>query len=471
MQKLIIYIILLLPMLATAQTDSVKVSYSEERVKNFEKTTLIDEYEKAFGNNRVVKSSLRIAFNRTRSSFLPDRFITPGQSLFRYVEPIFQFEQKIGIDKSLIASFNSYTRKNELVWRKDIGLEARWYYEMKKRVEAGKQQPNITGKYISLKVEANPYSYNQKSSFTEFLIQQGIPVFMFRPTSTYSINWGWQFGNNLDFGFSVGLKHGNKAGVSSDNLWVNERVSSQTSITPFISTNAQTALGLYLPFKRKTTSNYCGFLQCNYEVKQLFKLNFNNAFYLDRYFQNAKIDFAYERKIGRSPFSINSNAVISALNGFKYAITGYREIVLSGPNIAPGIIMTLNTYSPKMSSFQNYNFGLIEQLRYYVGMKNRVSKGKSANNLSGIYIGALVNYQLIAYRGPSLNNNNEPIFSKDSYNGLNLGLGVGYQVQTNRHSFMDVSLNFIRQKASYEDKSRNYNNSMFDFSLKLGLAR
>jgi len=470
MQKLIIYIILLLPILATAQTDSVKVSYSEEKVEKFEKTTLIDEYEKAFGNNRVVKSSLRIAFNRTRSSFLPDRFITPDQSIFRYVEPIFQFEQKIGIDKSLIASFNSYTRKNELVWRKDIGLEARWYYEMKKRVEAGKQQPNITGKYISLKAEANPYRYNPKSRFTEFIIQQGVPVFMFRATSTYSINWGWQFGNNLDFGFSVGLKHGNKSIINSEGIWVNERVSSEIGITPFIATNAQTALGLYLPFKRKTAGNYCDFLQCNYEVKQLFKLNFNNAFYLDRYSQNAKLDFAYERKIGRSPFSINSNAVLNARNGFHYTLIGHREIVVTGPNVA-NHTMVVGTYSPKMISSQNYNFGLMEQLRYYVGMKNRVSKGKSANNLSGLYIGTLVNYQLITDRGPSLNNNNETIISKDSYNGFNVGLGIGYQVQTNRHSFMDVSLNFIRQKVSYEDANRNYSNSMFDFSLKLGLAR
>ncbi|MFD2522373.1 hypothetical protein [Emticicia soli] len=470
MQKLIIYIILLLPMLATAQTDSVKVSYSEEKVEKFEKTTLIDEYEKAFGNNRVVKSSLRIAFNRTRLSFLPDRSFTPYQNIFRYLDPIFQFEQKIGIDKSLVASISTNTNKKESIWRSDIGLEGRWYYEMKKRVEAGKQQPNITGKYISLKVEANPYRYNPTSPFTAFLIQQGRATFMFRPTSTYSINWGWQFGNNLDFGFSVGLKHGNKAGVSNEELWVNEKVSSEKGITPFISINAQTALGLYLPLKRKSSGNYCDFLQCNYEVKQLFKLNVNNAFYLDRYFQNVKLDVAYERKIGRSPFSINSNAVISALNAFRYTPTGYREIAINEPNVA-FTTMIVGTYSPKMSSSQGYNLGLIEQLRYYIGMKNRVSKGKSANNLSGLYIGALANYQLISQRTPWAEASIGPVIYKDSYNELNLGLGIGYQVQTNRHSFMDVSLNFIRQKVSYEDANRNYSNSMFDFSLKLGLAR
>lgn len=46
---------------AQTHTDSLQLNYSEETVTEFKKTTLIDEYEKAFGGHRLVKSGLRLA--------------------------------------------------------------------------------------------------------------------------------------------------------------------------------------------------------------------------------------------------------------------------------------------------------------------------------------------------------------------------------------------------------------------------
>ncbi|RYD68821.1 MAG: hypothetical protein EOP53_28210, partial [Sphingobacteriales bacterium] len=46
MKTLVTCFVLLFPLLVLAQTDSVSVNYSEEKVESFEKTTLIDEYEK-----------------------------------------------------------------------------------------------------------------------------------------------------------------------------------------------------------------------------------------------------------------------------------------------------------------------------------------------------------------------------------------------------------------------------------------
>lgn len=259
MKNLIIYLILLFPLFAKAQTDSTKVSFSEEKVENFEKTTLIDEYEKAFGNNRVVRSSLRVSLSGLPSTLLSSQVQYPIRNFIRDLNPVLQFEQKISVDKSLIASFSGNRHKDDLFWNADIGLEGRWYYQMRERVEAGKQQPNITGRYISLKVEANPYRYNPiYEVFREF----GVRTFMFRATSTYSFNWGWQFGNNVNYGLSIGLKHGNKAIISDKNYWVDGTLSSKTTNTFFISTKAQAGLGLFLPLKKRTANNYCDFLQC-----------------------------------------------------------------------------------------------------------------------------------------------------------------------------------------------------------------
>jgi hypothetical protein len=472
MKNLITYILVLFPLLAKSQTDNTKVSYSEETVENFEKTTLIDEYEKAFGNNRVVKSALRVSFTGLPGTSLSSRNYYPLRSFIRELNPILQFEQKIGVDKSVVASFSGNQAKEDVFWNYDIGLEGRWYYSMKKRVEEGKQQPNITGRYVSIKVEANSFRY---SDFYKPFATYGVGTFLFKPTSTYSFNWGWQLGNNVNYGISVGVKHGKKSVVDDNNFWIDGTVSGKTAATFFISSNAQAGLGLFLPLKKRTANNFCDFLQCNYEVKQLFKINLNNMVYLDRYFQNLNLDIAYERKIGRSPFSINSNIKSEFFNNFVHDYTGSKSDTVYSDTGAIQQVMMRSTFSKKLTNYIAYNFEIAEQLRYYVGMKNRIVKGKSASNLNGLYIGAQGIYRLYNQWFPNMDGSSGLRHAYQSRES-SIGLSVGYQLQTNRRSFLDMSTNILRQKLTYLVDPLGFIrrpeiSSIINFSLKLGIAR
>ncbi|RFS15236.1 hypothetical protein [Emticicia sp. C21] len=472
MRNLILFILFLSPLRAIAQKDSVNISYSEEKVQSFEKTTLIDEYEKAFGNNRVVKSALRISLNGIPGINTADKAPYPIRNFIRGLNPTLHFEQKISGDKSLIASFSGNRAKEDIFWNADIGLEARWYYRMKERVEEGKQQPNITGKYLSLKVEANPFRYsNLFMPFADF----GAGIFLFRATSTYSFNWGWQLGNNVNYGVSVGIKHGKKSVIDNNNFLVDGTLSGKTATTLFISSNAQAGLGLFLPLKKRTTSNSCDFLQCNYEVKQLFKVNLNNTLYLDRYFQNLNLDIAYERKIGRSPFSINSNVKSEFYNSFIHNPTGSKlDTVYTDMGIIRDI-RTRPTFSKELQNYIAYNFEIAEQLRYYIGMKNRIVKGKTASNLNGLYIGVLGSYRFQKQWFSSIGSSSS-LTNNYQTKELSGGVSIGYQLQTNRRSFLDISTNILQQRLTFpieppNPDTRTTTNSVINFSLKLGFAR
>lgn len=463
MKKLIILLMILLPISIKAQKDSIKVSFSEEKIASFEKTTLIDEYEKAFGNNRVVKTALRIGFNRGLNfdvspnySLAVPRTLFPWGAVLNATNPIIQIEQKIFIDKSLIGSFSGNKNKQSLIWQANIGLEGRWYFRMKKRVKAEKQHPNITGEYISLRYDWSPTKLN-----SEYLTQHGIgsiTMFMFQPVSTYSFNWGWQFGNNLNYGFSVGVKQGNKSIIDDRGNWIDIYHSAKKSNNWFISTNVLAGVGLYLPFKKKTTNNYCEFLKCNYEVKQLLKINLNNVLYLDSYNQRASLDMAYERKLGRSPFSLNSNMLVGFDNNIFYLNIGYRQDTSFTDTGQIKEITNSPIYYPKADNYFTYYFQFAEQIRHYIGMNERITKGKSASNLSGFYIGVSGIYRSEATNGMKTNR-------------LGMGLGIGYQIQTNRKSFMDISTGLVRQKLSLPDFRIRGKESIFDFSIKLGFAK
>ncbi|HEY1054877.1 MAG TPA: hypothetical protein VGE24_07065 [Emticicia sp.] len=471
MKKLIVILMMLQPVLIKAQTDSVKVSFSEEKVENFQKTTLIDEYEKAFGNNRLIKSALRVAYNPSATIFSANQGQVVDGVHCKYPDNILQFEQKIGVDKSLIASFFMNRKSNDLVWNTNISLEGRWYYQMKKRINEGKQQPNITGVYMSLRGESNSYEYNLTAPVASDKIL--LPTVMFRATSTYSFNWGWQFGNGLDYSFSVGIKHGDKATIGSEKNWINEKQSFIKGITPFITTNAQIATGIYFPFRRRVANNRCDFLQCNYEVKQLFKVNVNNAFYFDRYNQQTKFDVAYERKIGRSPFSVHSNIITGFSNYTTYKPTGLKADTTFNEQGDITSIMTRPTYSSKLQNLFSYNFEITEQFRYYINMKKHVAEGKSASNLSGTYIAILSSYRTQRGKGYSADLTSVS-YLNTTINQLSMGVSFGNQIQTNHNSFLDISLSLLRQKyyTTLADlNSRNNMNTLLELSLKFGFAK
>lgn len=443
MKNLIIYLTLLLPLLTRAQTDTIKVSYSEEKVPVFEKTTLLDEYEKAFGGNRVVKSALRVNFEKNLYGNEPE--FKPYNSYFEKPLPQIQYEQKIGLDRSLILGIQ--WGRAPFLANLNVDIEGRWYYRMKRRINAGIQQANITGKYLSLRIESKPFWNSDTRKFRYMNDYESI----FKAYSSISLNWGMQFGNFLNYGFALGLKQGDEIRTRLS------RPRDKRINTWFFTSRTPISLGLYFPKKRKVKNNYCEFLQCNYEVKQLFKLDLTNAFYFDKYLQTVVIDLGYERKLGYSPFSLNTSIIGGLTNNH---IEPSWEIDSAGYSI-PG---TIKKY------YSATSYELKQQLRYYLGMQKKIVKGVSAGNLNGVYLGLFGSY------GGSDSNNwkKSDIYVNFRTEYLRWGAMVGYQVQTNRYSFLDIGASFHLQNFDYVYNDYSFNERVsqsIEIKLKLGIAR
>lgn len=450
MKTLFLCFMIFLPILLSAQADSVSVSYSEEKVEKFEKTTLIDEYEKAFGGNRLLKSALRLNFSRNPFWNMPDFSLfnainTHDKSMIQM-----QFEQKIDVDKSLIAGLD--WSNSDFPINLNVEMEGRWYYKMKNRVKAGIQQPNITGKYLSLRVELKPFHNLEDKRFPNNTTYSTESIF--KANATYSLNWGIQFGNNVNYGLSLGIKQGKER---TGEYRFNNR---NKETTWFITTNTPVGIGLYFPRKKKIKYDYCEFLQCNYEVKQLFKLNLANAFYVDKYLQTFVLDLGYERKLGYSPFSLNTNVIGGYIKNYIYTqAIGLDPLVPSFPAVPI-----------EKKYYIGYGYEINEQLRYYLGMNKKIIKGVSAGNLNGIYIGLSGGYR--ASRTNDLIN----VKSFINYKSENLrgGFVVGYQIQSNRQSFFDINAAFCQQSYKYTSdyhSAKGGGQGYLQLSLKLGIAR
>jgi hypothetical protein len=235
-----------------AQSDSLKVTFSEEKVEKFEKTTLIDEYEKAFGGNRVVKSGLRVRFTN------PESF---PRSL-----PLIQLEQKIGKQFSIIGSVAGGFSSGPGT-QINASIEGRWYYTMKKEIQSQKKLQNITGNFLAFNFKS-PENY---SSFINGINGSRLIQIPFYPNTlmingekTYSIIWGKQLGNILEIGLKAGLKGinlkfwGYQPPFNYDN----------SGRKFFLSTHSQVGIGVLFPNGVRKKSS-CEFLKCNYDLNSI----------------------------------------------------------------------------------------------------------------------------------------------------------------------------------------------------------
>jgi hypothetical protein len=394
-----------------AQKDSVNISFGEETVEKFEKTKLLDEYEKAFGGNKVVKSALKVG-------------MTYGIQTFSTSILQAKFETKISSDKSLAIGINGP------IGRGTFNVESRWYFKMKERVKSGLQSPNLTGEYLSLKYDYNFYPKSQLNDSTGF---DGIGLVnryqMFLPKAILSLNYGRQLGNNFDFAISVGIQQGGKSRVNNQQEWINDAHLGR-DFNPFLSSKTYFGLGLNHPRSKKTNTNSCDFLMYNYKVKQLIKIPLNNLFYLDRYNQNLNLGIGYERKIANSAFSINSELFFGFNRITILSEVGTRQGRLVTLYDGSSFYTTIPLFSSKTESYFSANVKLNEQLRWYVGMNQRVRKGKSASNLNGVYTGLNFVFNK-EYRQFRYNYN---LYKNDATAGLLLG----YQSKVSKSSYIDA---------------------------------
>jgi hypothetical protein len=444
-----------------AQSDSLKVTFSEEKVETFEKTTLIDEYEKAFGGNRVVRSGLRVRIEEPKKGL--------RESLY------FQYEQKINNSFSIIGSLSGgYNSKQGTKLK--TSLEARWYYLMQKRLSLNTQKPNLTGSFLSIrgnyfsdgKAEQPTIKILSKSSFTASSSIN--PIFI----KNYSLSalWGKQLGNNLEFGIMAGINYGNE--FLDENLYYSfqpdqilEPLEVKNIIQPSFSTFSQIGIGMFYPKKTKVEKNYCEFLKCNYDVNQIFKINLNDALFIDKYVQRLKAEVGFEQRILNSKFSLNTFASIE-MNNFKTReILKFRDSVINLYNRP--FQVNLPVYSQKNINDFTTTLAGSAQIRYYL-----ITKNKTHNNLNGIYTGLEYSNRTAAYTNLI---SHPQYFQKNRKRLSSLSGIIGHQVQTSLGSFLDITatLGIEKVRFNYSDEKLTDPPVIKQFhselSIKLGLTK
>lgn len=289
-------------------------------------------------------------FEETKSMFKIDLrgilFNPPSISANRFAAGNYigiDFEQKLNTAFSINTSAAFYFLSNQLSlsrhkesWQLGLNFEVqpRWYYNMKKKVAKGESANNLSGNYIG-----------------------------------FNSNFRYEWLTNSDFDLPIvnlGLKYGIQRRIfgrgfidisTGPSLWFQ-----QSSVEWSFNTQIRLGLTLGTPKLDPNAKERCDVFQCFEERKHLFKIDLINALIINGDGQTTEYSgslfAAFERKMG-SYWSINTEVEFS-----------YISLGLFSNN-----------------RFSNMSISLKTQARYYYNLKKRIAEGKSANNLSGNYVG------------------------------------------------------------------------------------
>ncbi len=450
MKKIILIFVLLFPFrglggLTFAQKDSVKVLFSEETVESFEQTEVIGIAER-MGVKRPVKAAVRGGIN-----VVPN--VTPNSSSDLFIG----YEQKLNKELSLNLTllFHSQSLK--------FGIEPRWYFDMKKRVNQGLQAYNTSGRYVSFR-------------FTKGTLKtDNSLMFFYTPyyeSTACAINYGHQFGNVLDLSISAGYKNVRESYVDNGGLIKNNLILPQSTLW-FISTNFRLGVGLNFPrFKSQKDKKFekLTFSNNNFDVNHLLKIDLQNLLHIDKYNQHLKVEMDYEHRIGNSFFSSNTSFSVE-ISAFKfYSQNGIIDSTLKFKYGDFKIKIPIWENEQKSNFYSNVR--LSQQVRYYMFKNREIRRGKSGKNFNGIYTGLEASYLYSAFNNNTFNNK---YFSNKSDNGSFFGAGAvfGFQNQFNNKVYFDWSYSALLTKNNPTSSIvfSKFGNLFINSSLKIGFVR
>lgn len=442
MKKLLIFIFF--PLFNFAQTDSVKVSFSEEKVDTFARTEVITVSQK-LGVMRAAKAGLRVGIET-----IP-LVVQNSPFYFNYT-----YEQKILKEFSILLDLKlSYAYKPFI-----YEIEPRWYFQMKRRVKMDLQAYNLYGKYIS---------FRYKHGTLKDILTSPFNYKPYYETSVFAIKYGYQAGNILDLSISAGVK--NVSEVSTDTKGrLTHNSKSPSNQTWFLASNLKLSFGNSYP---KTKTEKFGKLLItdnNFEKNRLLKINASDLFSIDKYSQFIKTDVDYEHRIGNTYFSSNTSFK-GIFNHFKFfSFKGLIDTTLNSSLFGKKFPIW---NAQKVSNFYT-NIQLSEQLRYYFTKGKEVRKGRSGKNFNGVYLGLMAMYSNITFNNQLTDNDEKYIFTNIKAGSIYGGGGVlGIQNQFRNQVFFDfgISLLATNKSTQFESLTTKYNNISINPYLKIGFVK
>lgn len=233
-------------------------------------------------------------------------------------------------------------------WR----IEPRWYYEMPRRIRAGKSANNVSGNYIGLEYQAFMQSDRDKEPATLFERYQFQAVNLRYGLQRRLLRYGF-----VDLSIGAGYQQATYQSVYS---------SPRTDRGLFLETRVAAGLAFGAPRTAKSSVPFCDVLRCFQEDRHLWKIGLAKALQVNQADLASNPTVSYEQKIGSSPFSVETEV--------EAFLTTYRDF-------GDGL------------QLDKYGAGLNVQPRWYFLQTRRIAKGKSGNNLSGVFGGLMGGYQ------------------------------------------------------------------------------
>lgn len=379
-----------------AQNDTTFITTATEEGV-FEKQTFNDRYEEAFGVDERVRSLWKVT-----NFFAPSLNESMGNG----------FEIKLTRGLSLNLAIDTYIRISSTHENIEVSprinrirLEPRYYYAMPRRIREGKSANNVSGNYLGLEL-TYPFDdeWNATAAGRSLMARFGIQRRLFR---------------FLYFDISAG------AGVYDNREW--KAYNGAGDYVFFLSPRIMGGIAI-ASFKAKKSSqgdSKCQVLGCFQEENRLYKVNLLNVLRMtDLNYLSTGIDFAAERKIGQSPFSVEASAGFSAARRRAYTEFG---IDYGQQTLRAGV-----------------------EGRWYYTLNKRIATGKSGNNLQGAYLALATSLGLEFNQIDGIWTGTGPTDYRVRTRQLYVQPKIGYQQRLFKHAYVNFSVGpsllFERQK-------------------------
>jgi hypothetical protein len=223
-------------------------------------------------------------------------------------------------------------------------------------------------------------------------------------------------------------------------------------------------LGFLFPLKNKFALDGHEVLGSQQDMKDMWRVNLLNLIYLDSYKMNLAADLAYERKIKQSSFSLVSNLKVGLSNHKEFIGVSERDTIIKDFSNIGKKYLLIDFENNAMRVWEGMT-AINQELRYYPGMKKRMLKGKSGNNLNGFFVGLFGELTLMSR-----------YFNRDSYDQIKgfdklatqkyYGIEWGYQVKLSKRAFLSIVYNF-----GLKSNSNNFSRSSQTIYLSEPSAR
>ncbi|SDE81918.1 hypothetical protein SAMN04487996_10786 [Dyadobacter soli] len=326
----VLLLLLVLAANALAQ-DTTSVTFSEETSVVTEQR-FIDRYENVFMTKIPTRKMFKLGYLATTYNGLG------LNAAFEYkLFPAVSLEASLTSRTIRLGSAMTIDRFERQLSGRNLfaSIGSKWYFEMNKRIARQQSANNFSGSYLGVSYERSL-----------------VKVQSDRHREHFSLVYGFQsrFLANGFLDFSLGIHYVSPYLSLYDNDYF---LSNGFQIRNAVIASRSLIGFAFGDWKRSDKGPLCDVLHCDYLVKQHFKIRLPEVnIGIDD--QSLRAEVGYERKLGKSPFSVN----VSIGNETDHYWYGANSLVLTGE----------------------------AQFRWYYLQKHQIRRGKASDNLSGLYI-------------------------------------------------------------------------------------